>query len=57
MTNLTEKARIGRTNALSNLKTGLAGTSSQARHRSQVRHNAVTFVSARARMGGAAILA
>ncbi|SPH16833.1 hypothetical protein DEA8626_00347 [Defluviimonas aquaemixtae] len=57
MTNFTEKARIGRTNALSNLRYGLGDVAPGARRWTQVRHNPVTFVSGRARAGSATILA
>ncbi|MFZ5709318.1 MAG: hypothetical protein ACOY4T_06485 [Pseudomonadota bacterium] len=57
MTSLLEKARIGRTNALSILPNGSFGRAAGARHRSSDRHEKVTFISSRARLAAATILA
>jgi hypothetical protein len=57
MTSLIEKARIGRNNALANLPNGTSRHGSGARHRSSDRHEKVTFISSRARMAAATILA
>jgi hypothetical protein len=57
MTSLIEKARIGRTNALANLPNGTTRPGPGARHRSSDRHEKVTFISSRARMAAATILA
>jgi hypothetical protein len=57
MTSLLEKARIGRTNALANLPNGTLGNGANTRHRSSDRHEKVTFISSRARLAAATILA
>ena len=49
MTNIIEKARLGRMNALAGLSSPMID---QPRSRSMIRHEKVTFISSRARAAG-----
>ncbi|MEZ5911527.1 MAG: hypothetical protein R3D84_04240 [Paracoccaceae bacterium] len=57
MTNLLDKARIGRTSALAGLAEGSLANANGPRHRAATRLEKVAFVSTRARMAADTILA